>query len=50
MGGTTALGLLAIKNNIGTFMELVRLSDNREWVLLNTPDLYGNIPLLYFAH
>ncbi len=49
MGGTTALGLLAIKNNIGTFMELMQLSDNHDRVLLNTPDLYGNTPLHYFA-
>lgn len=48
MAGTTALGLLAIKNNIAAFMHLLALADD-PLLALNAKDLYGNTPLHYFA-
>ena len=48
MFGTTALGLLAIKNNVIAFMHLLTLADDPPRAL-NTKDLYGNTPLHYFA-
>lgn len=48
MAGTTALGFLAIRNNITTFMHLLSLYENPRRAL-NVEDIYGNTPLHYFA-
>ena len=48
MAGTTALGLLAIKNNITAFIHLLTLSDDTKREL-SVQDMYGNTPLHYFA-
>ena len=48
MGGTTALGLLAIKNLHFHFMHLLSMSVDA-MRSLNTRDLYGNTPLHYWA-
>ena len=48
MAGTTALGLLAIKNNVSAFMYLLSMYDHAARAL-NAKDLYGNTPQHYFA-
>lgn len=48
MAGTTALGLLAIKNNFTAFVHLMSLYSDPVHAL-NVQDLYGNTPLHYFA-
>ena len=48
MGGTTALGLLAIKNLHIQFMHLLSMSVDAVRSL-NTRDLYGNTPMHYWA-
>ena len=48
MGGISALGLLAIKNNMEAFMHLLDLSLNSKMLLQQT-DLYGNTVLHYIA-
>ena len=48
MGGTTALGLLAIKNLHIPFMHLLSMSVDA-MRSLNARDLYGNTPMHYWA-
>jgi hypothetical protein len=48
MAGTTALGLLAIKNNISAFMYLLSMYEHTASAL-NATDLYGNTSQHYFA-
>lgn len=48
MGGTTALGILAIKNNLEAFTSLLKMCDDPK-ISLNLSDLYGNTPLHYWA-
>ena len=49
MGGTTALGILAIKNNLEAFLALLYMRTDTVNVLLNTGDIYGNTPMHYWA-
>lgn len=48
MGGTTALGVLAIKNNLECFLHLLSMHEGSEDAL-NQQDIYGNTPLHYWA-
>ena len=48
MGGTTALGILAIKNNFDAFLALLSMHSDSIKALSFT-DIYGNTPLHYFA-
>ena len=48
MGGTTAFGLLAIKNLHTHFMHLLSMSVDAKRSL-NMRDLYGNTPMHYWA-
>ena len=48
MGGTTALGILAIKNNFDALLNLLSMHSNFIEALSFT-DIYGNTPMHYFA-
>ena len=49
MGGTSALGLIAIKNNPMAFMHMLGMSREADATLINQKDVYGNSCMHYWA-
>lgn len=49
MGGTSGLGLIAIKNLFAAFMHILHMSKEADATLINCRDVYGNSCMHYWA-